>query len=506
MVGVICLAALVLTACGGKALNPTEAASGSPSITLTTPIIGNLQTATPVRTTAAPGMLTPTALPTAAALTPQSPTPTRMATARPTQTSDETGTVIWSDNPDEVAVLDGISYENHSPWSPTADDFLFFSPRDEKAAFLQIASAPNFQPISLTLTLDSDDLIWMPDGEKFLCSCWLADTEYTRLWSFDRSGKSEWLEGGIMHYLWFGDWVDSQHLGIHLYSGGGHIDFRVLDRMSGKFETWGAVVQGSIYPSQNGYVAATNIELGYDPRVLVISSRFPQHTISDYALSSGNVQLLPIFEDKSWIELSTFDDWRPNTDQMLVFWGNIDPAASEPNAYHLLVWDVAANTLGMIAPNGIGGKFSPDGRLLAYLTNGPATLDEASRPLPHPIPAASDGAGSYLQVMELDSGQVRLSLPTFSQWDSYDLVFRAHSYLQGGFSPDSRYLAFLTPGPLKLDAGGWPVGVDVSQKAQVRINVLDWKARKMIWSDTSSPEAVLVWSPDMRISFIKTRT
>jgi len=98
--------------------------------------------------------------------------------------------------------------------------------------------------------------------------------------------------------------------------------------------------------------------------------------------------------------------------------------------------------------------------------------------------------------MELDSGQVLLSLPTFSQWDSYDLVLRAHSYLQGGFSPDSRYLAFLTPGPLKLDAGGWPVGVDVSQKEQVRINVLDWKARKIVWSETSSPEAVLVWSPD----------
>jgi len=148
----------------------------------------------------------------------------------------------------------------------------------------------------------------------------------------------------------------------------------------------------------------------------------------------------------------------------------------------------------MLAPNGMGGEFSPDGRLLAYLTAGPALLNETSRPVPYP-PGAERLSGVYLQVMELAGGTVQLSLPTYSRSDSDDLILGAHSYLRGGFSPDSRYLAILTPGLLQLDTSGWSLGVDTSQPDQVYLNILDWPARQVVWSGLSNEAAGIKWSP-----------
>lgn len=121
-------------------------------------------------------------------------------------------------------------------------------------------------------------------------------------------------------------------------------------------------------------------------------------------------------------------------------------------------------------------------------------MDEIARPVPYPA-GMERQPGIYLQVMELAGGTVQLSLPTYRRFDADDLILGAHSYLRGGFSPDSRYLAFLTPGPLRLDTSGWPVDVDASQADRVYLNILDWPARRVVWSGLSNEAAGIEWSP-----------
>jgi hypothetical protein len=398
------------------------------------------------------------------------------------------------ENQNLVAVLPGNQLGfRHSPWSPVAEELFFLSNLGADQVNIQIAKSPDFQPVHLLTVLDTDDLIWTPDGQGVMCSCMIPGTEYYKgLLSIDQNGKQTVLGTSILHFLWFGDWLDAQRLVCENYAGGGHMGISILNRTTGQFESWGAFIRGRVYPSHHGYIPATSDQGIYDTQVLVIAAQFPFSNFPYDPILGGTIRLLPYFEGRRWPEaISLFEDWRATSDQMLVYWGYVD---QETAFYHLLVWDVAQNTLGMLAPNGVGGKFSPDGRLLAYLTAGPALLNETARPLPYPA-GMERQPGVYLQVMELAEGTVQLSLPTYSRFDADDLILGAHSFLRGGFSPDSHYLAFLTPGPLRLDVSGWPLNVDASLPDQVYLNILDWTARRVVWSGLSNEAAGIEWSP-----------
>ena len=413
----------------------------------------------------------------------------------PSPTPTETPAVIWVDNQNLVAVLPGNHRGLiHSPWSPVVDELFFLSYFSTDQESIQVAKSPDFQPTLLTVVLRTDDLIWTPDGQGVMCSCQIPGPQSVpSLFFIDQNGDQIVFQaGGIIHSLWFSDWMDAQRLVCEDYAGGGHIGVRILNKVTGQFETWGAFLRGEVNPSHYGYIPASTDQGVFDTQVLVIAAQYPFYGLPFDPLLGGNVRLLPDFEGRRWPDaISRFVDWRATSDQMLIYWGYVD---QDTPVYHLLVWDVAQNTLGLLAPNGMGGEFSPDGRLLAYLTAGPALLNESSHPVSYPL-GAERQPGVYLQVMELAGGTVQLSLPTYSRTDNDDLILGAHSYLRGGFSPDSRYLSFLTPGSLQLDISGWPVGVDASQPGQVYLNILDWPARKVVWSGLSNQAAGIEWSP-----------
>ena len=62
------------------------------------------------------------------------------------------------------------------------------------------------------------------------------------------------------------------------------------------------------------------------------------------------------------------------------------------------------------------------------------------------------------------------------------------------FSPDSRYLAFLTSGEVQMDANNWPVSV-ITMTDQVFINLLDLQDQRLLWSAPASKWSDLSWSP-----------
>jgi len=164
--------------------------------------------------------------------------------------------------------------------------------------------------------------------------------------------------------------------------------------------------------------------------------------------------------------------------------------------HNLLLWNLENNTLRLIAPSGRGGKFSSDGNLLIYLTSGPAKPDYGSKPIPEKLkPSGSEF--DYMQLLDMRSGKVSMSIPiaaTFDvdlpEWQLY-----GHGNLCAQFSPDGRYLSFLTPGKVVENPKGWPARVEINDATPVMLNLLDLKEKKIIWSTPSIETAETFWSP-----------
>jgi hypothetical protein len=224
-------------------------------------------------------------------------------------------------------------------------------------------------------------------------------------------------------------------------------------------------------------------------KLIVISERFPR-VGTQYDVISGHFKWVPEFRSiPQKLTFSFFDGWWGSTNQILVFWGYFSEELKLQGT-HLLLWNVDTDAIRLLAPNGIGGKFSPDGQTLAYLTFGPAQLDANAKPVEYMPDRAQQ---PYLQLMTMSSGQVVVSLPAVSSEDWNDST-GTHQHLQVEFSPDSRYLAFLTPGVVRTDDQGRPVSV-AEEYGKVYLNLLDVQSRQLLWSALAGEETMLSWSP-----------
>jgi hypothetical protein len=175
---------------------------------------------------------------------------------------------------------------------------------------------------------------------------------------------------------------------------------------------------------------------------------------------------------------------------MLVFWESYTGYLEKFTGSHLLIWNLDTNTVNLLAPYGVGGKFSPNGKWLTYLTFGQAKLDGNDRA----VDAKPVGESLYMQLMAMNSKQVILSLPTIALSDYEDINFNQHQLLLSRFSPDSRYLAFFTPGEIQVDGSGWPVSV-ITTTNQAFVNILDLQEKQLVWATSAREESVLSWSP-----------
>lgn len=423
------------------------------------------------------------------------------ATLRPTLTPTQTATVlpqvVWADALKKVSELDSP----RGQWSPTANRYLaeLNSEYPTNDGGVQLVTAPRFEPYTITNDFSYDDtFFWAPDGQTIFFHASLPDDMHIDgrpLWSTDVEGNNP----QIIAQNWFATgrvdvkgWLDSQTVVISHYFGG-LTGISAHNVSTAKELDMGAGVHGDAFSPQHGYIPVTSDSAQADPRLMVIGERFPP---VEYRRASGSLRLLPSYNNISIdYSISEFEGWLGDTNQILVFWGHMQEAYGKgPLETNLLLWDVDKNSLRLLAPGGVGGKFSPDGKYLAYMTFGPASLKQTAKPAATPTGEAKTEP-RYLQLLDMSSNKVILSLPSFSDSDYEDFIFRKHQFLYAKFSSDSRYLAFVTPGEIETDANHWPLRV-ADDSSHLYIHVLDLQTKQLIWSALSNWGPELSWSPD----------
>lgn len=453
------------------------------TILVVTSLLSGCNSTTPLIPTATPTYIPNTTLPTK-----QGPTPTQTPTPVPQ--------VVWADALKKVSKLHSRSGE----WSPTANTYLYvlneyvFDDVD-----VQLVMAPLFEPYTIANHFSYDDtFFWAPDGQTIFFHTFLPDDMHIDgrpLWSTDLAGNNP----QIIARNWFATghvdvkgWLDSQTVVISHYFGG-LTSISAYNISTAKWLDMSAGVHGDAFAPQHGYIPVTSDTAQADPRLMVIGERFRD---VEYQRAGGNLRLLPPYNNISIdYSISQFEDWLGDSNQILVFWGHMQEVYGKgPLETNLLLWDVDKNSLRLLAPGGVGGKFSPDGKYMAYMTFGPVPLNQTANPTAIPTDEAKTEP-LYLQLLDMSSNKVILSLPSFSDSDYLDFIFHKHQFLYAKFSSDSRYLAFVTPGEIETDANHWSLRV-TNDPSHRYIHVLDLQTKQVIWSALSNGGPELSWSPD----------
>jgi Tol biopolymer transport system component len=451
-------------------VTPTAAATTAVPLPTYTPTLPATATNTAMATAAATPVSTPIGdieafydveLPT---LTPR---PTRAPTLTPTATPP----LGWNAGIEVITTIGngGVT------WSPNRNEFLYntcpFIPSQEPGAsssvFLVDITNPN-NPKELAGNLICPefglDMDWTPDGEQILFTGLtveeatafddMAFIQFGNIWKVPRQGGTATVlvPHDQVHSYWapsFQLWLDGETVLTNGYSSGGHWMGVLLDIVTGEQSTPVIVHTGDFYERSLGYISATS---GNDSRYqnFAFAASITDWYEADNPWGGAHINILS--DEFS----STFQDWLPGTAEMLVVtWAWEDSLIDTWAPTQLQLWNVETDELQLLADDSFYGRYSQDGRLLVYLTGSPDAvanlhlLDRQSGQIifttptwisfeqfsfnrdhaafspddqyltfytDEPMPAmttAADSAGSsyYLNVLEIASGTILLSVP-----------------------------------------------------------------------------------------------
>jgi hypothetical protein len=480
---------ILLAACAAPATpslvvkTPTRAASHTPVLTHTpSPTVRPTWTKRPPQPTRTPYL-------------------TRTSTPSPTATQPPT----WG------ALGEPLWLENTSiRWSPTAHEVISIRYTGEGTNEIGVAALPDFQVkmiFSQDYFLPGAFITWSPDGEWLLFNGPQGDME------------NEYPEGGESSVLWVGHrtggrlrqvlpdqyparwltvegWMDSTTLATSQYLGGGHQAVEIVDFLKGEVLA-GVEFHGPVFKPNARYVPAAE-EYAYPYRLFAITRTRQPGSIKTGMMAEEThyARAYPCDDSpcSSWV---IFKDWMPGADRMLVQLYTYDFDLEGFITSELRLWDLDTDRSQQAAAGGIDGRFSPDGRTLAFATYGPSRQDSSGK-LSAVSVDVSPEQPPYLHLMDFASRQVFLSLPIESSF--------TYGYLTGvfdmelSFSPDSRFLAFYTPGAVQTDASGWPIDVVTESEETSYLNILDLQARKILVSTRRAGDTWhfmnSCWSPD----------
>ena len=467
----------------------------------------------PIATTPAP---TPSAEPsvTQPAAT-ETPTQTKPAypTSRPS-TPLPNGDVTWGTGI-EIHELDGLFDNGH--WSPTRDEIVFFQdpPPDSHDVVLMRFAAPDFQPQEIRAVASDvllgmepcgyPDLLWSRDGQRIFFSGPQGDPsqggiEPCSIWMVERDGKNPrryYPEQKGRAFSPVG-WIDDHTIILIGYREG----FHVFDLLMGKTVNWASPRYFGTTFMTRDYLVGTNGEVYFEMYALGRRDE-PFDGIMEDGPDNLRYALTPPPDSTyDWTGISLHGDTIaydaiPGTNQVLGYW-TWDVVQQKDSkivkiiyVHKLVLWDIDLNTLTTLVPYGLWGRFSPDQRTLAYLTEGPAVLDAENRPIdPHSIDqfdwSALETKGNYLQLLDRSTGSIFLSVPVASQRDFADDEFL---YVGANFSQDGQFLSFITNQKIVFDPQGWPEMVQpgAGDESGSHLYVLDLKNRRLIWDQSGLP-------------------
>jgi hypothetical protein len=390
--------------------------------------------------------------------------------------------IVWSKDVPPVAVIeDEMRSETGTLWSPTENQLLLNNCQPSNSN-LVVAAAPDFRPRVLSASSGCMQAGWSADGQKI---AYIGEDDTLRIVELNDSGSDQHVTIGQFRVPMEFQWVDASHLVLGTYSGGGHMEYALVDIANGKNEEIAMIRGGDLDPYRFDYLPVTaEIEIS-DERLIVLSNRFSaaQGGLSTFAFL-GHYRLFPTYQsvpvEQAW---TASKGWLPGTTQLLVAWKQykdfFDPEILQEA---LLFWDIATDQISVAAPNGTDGLLSPDGGHLAYLTRGPALLNQQNQPINNteseifslygPFPEVQ----TYLQLRNRLSGKITVSVPASEM----------------NFSPDSTYFAYLTgpdvPPETVLDTDG-------TLKAEAnRIYITGLEDEKLVLS-IQQAASLPVWSP-----------
>ncbi len=393
--------------------NPTPQAPLAEVVTVERPSAS--ATPSPSSTPTATMTLVETAVPT------NTPSPTLFPTPTPIPP------LVWSEGINFAAQVKGFSGSTVI-WSPTRREFVATTcwNFDLEAAIFHFVE-PTFEQMDITPSGFScelpDDIAWTPDGEKILHSDTFPEDhpnhpgnygwDNSAIWIMNRDGS----EYGPVNFdeaygrsLVFSDWLDWETLVYKYYCGGGYDCVVTLDLETGQRLSTTVVHIGDSFQAGKEYVA-TNNGMNFDSNTTAVSI-MDKVIHSEPSLEEAKYMIclstncfghpLPCILSPCITENSRFEDWLPDTNQMLVvtwpaqeflfltenFENRVDPKIST----QLQLWDVDGQKLTPLVDDAIFGRFSPDGRFLAYQTLLPAPqfhiMDFESRKVIHTVPSA----------------------------------------------------------------------------------------------------------------------
>jgi hypothetical protein len=277
-------------------------------------------------------------------------------------------------------------------------------------------------------------------------------------------------EDGRLQWLSFLGWLDGNTLAVSDYTGDGFYRYSLVDISNGSLLTQ-AQVRGPAWPPNSTYLPVVE-ETGGFYRLFVLT-RSPQ---AEPYLSISGANLFARGFPPDYIALNLnvlFKDWLPSTNLMLVQAFVYNPISLSTTQSLLMEWDVDAGDVQVLVYAALDGRYSPDGRSLAFVTSGSASLYPDGTPsfdLGMQVPILQQ---TYLQLMDTNSRMVLFSLPVVSMVDRSSRYVIDVYDTSLAFSPNSRYLAFLTPGLLVSDQTGELNILPMSQESAPYLSILD---------------------------------
>ena len=421
--------------------------------------------------------------------TPSTPTdlsPKMAATSTPVPTMTEmasTNDIIWAEGLKLVFSSPYFkTYATHrNLWSPTSNEILL----DCHEGRTQIITLGAFNFVTADLANDSGcwDAAWSPDGLSVAYVDKMNDIQ------IEKSKTGELIRANTIRGLRtpiYLSWMDSQNLVYGDYTGGGHVNFHVVDIRSGKDYDIAQVPGGELGTPFSSYLPITFETFPLEKHVLMISKRIPESNVPvPQYMASGKYLPFPTYDAiQNEQALSEFNGWLPNSNQALIAWRYIGIAGNIINKETLMLWDVDIDQVIVLIPDAIQGQISWDGRYLAYLTRGSAALSENRTPIEKSglYPIKPDDLlhdnPIYLQLFDMTRKRVVFSIASDNM----------------NFSPKGHYLAFVTRGDVQIDDEGISNADQSTGELSDYLNVFDLVTLKLTRSLKDTP-TLPIWSP-----------
>lgn len=446
MAVVIALVVVGLVAC---------ASVGEGEVTREVVVDGGGERETAVPPTTVPNTPTPTAMPAPSRIPASTdvPLPTLFATvtrtpeptitpwpsATPRPTIDFNQELVWTENVIEINRVGG----NSIVWSPVTNEFILDycpdpddpTPSPDQIVF--IVSSPDFEPQNITPPdldcIQFTNFIWHPTGQQIVYNG-ISTPNYfyptvTDIRIMDRNGRNgRSFDKKVDKNLELVGWINNSAFVYYDYISGGQYIVTMLDIETGEVLAWDRIHAGIAYALTENYVVVNNgayTDSWYSVETFSIKAVREGDEISPYSRS------LSIVYDTTPYQLlfnSRYETTLPNSNQVLVLTWDADSELDDnvltgSTNTDLQLWNLDTNELDLIIPGGIYGRYSPNGRFLAYLT--------PSEQYPQ------------IHLLDQNSGNHLFDQSAYAEANIFDIENFLDAFVT--FSPNGRFLTFFNP-------------------------------------------------------------